>query len=348
MAKSPDQRYATAEEFRADLLRFADGRPVEAGDPGRDHARGRWNDATSTRHGDRTDPGAPVRRGGAGAGAGGRAGGESGPSRSASVASGGGRPSRDPAGRAAVIAFFLVLRPLTTSDKRHRPDVVGQTMAQATQPCRPTTWSWAPRPRRPVRTSPRTTSYRSDPAGGAKVNKTVRGRPGRQCGRDRCPGRPCPRSSVSSSTWPSSSSRSKGLTYKVEDVTSTKPPGTVLTQRPGRTTTVPIDDGGEADRGRQPRSRFRCPTSSDSRKPRPGAKITGAKLTVGTQTTACSQQVSAGKVASQSPASGTQQTAEHAGQPRRLLRCLVRPPCPTSSGSDAEQAAARLSREPQV
>ncbi len=33
MAKSPDDRYATAEEFRADLLRFADGRPVEAGDP---------------------------------------------------------------------------------------------------------------------------------------------------------------------------------------------------------------------------------------------------------------------------------------------------------------------------
>ena len=34
MAKSPDDRYATAEEFRADLLRFADGRPVEAGDAG--------------------------------------------------------------------------------------------------------------------------------------------------------------------------------------------------------------------------------------------------------------------------------------------------------------------------
>jgi serine/threonine-protein kinase len=34
MSKSPDDRYATAEEFRADLLRFADGRPVEADDPG--------------------------------------------------------------------------------------------------------------------------------------------------------------------------------------------------------------------------------------------------------------------------------------------------------------------------
>ncbi len=32
MAKSPADRYATAEEFRADLLRFVDGRPVEAGD----------------------------------------------------------------------------------------------------------------------------------------------------------------------------------------------------------------------------------------------------------------------------------------------------------------------------
>src|ERR1700727_3203537 len=34
MAKHPDDRYGSAEELRADLLRFADGRPVEAGDPG--------------------------------------------------------------------------------------------------------------------------------------------------------------------------------------------------------------------------------------------------------------------------------------------------------------------------
>ena len=34
MAKNPDDRYRSAEELRADLLRFADGRPVEAGDPG--------------------------------------------------------------------------------------------------------------------------------------------------------------------------------------------------------------------------------------------------------------------------------------------------------------------------
>ena len=33
MAKDPASRYASAEELRADLLRFADGRPVEAGDP---------------------------------------------------------------------------------------------------------------------------------------------------------------------------------------------------------------------------------------------------------------------------------------------------------------------------
>ena len=33
MAKDPALRYGSAEELRADLLRFADGRPVEAGDP---------------------------------------------------------------------------------------------------------------------------------------------------------------------------------------------------------------------------------------------------------------------------------------------------------------------------
>ena len=36
MAKNPDDRYGSAEELRADLLRFAEGRPVEAGDPGSD------------------------------------------------------------------------------------------------------------------------------------------------------------------------------------------------------------------------------------------------------------------------------------------------------------------------
>ena len=41
MAKSPADRYATAEEFRADLLRFVDGRPVEAGDAARHHHDGR-------------------------------------------------------------------------------------------------------------------------------------------------------------------------------------------------------------------------------------------------------------------------------------------------------------------
>ena len=34
MAKDPGARYGSAEELRADLLRFAEGRPVEAGDPG--------------------------------------------------------------------------------------------------------------------------------------------------------------------------------------------------------------------------------------------------------------------------------------------------------------------------
>ncbi len=33
MAKNPEDRYRSAEELRADLLRFAEGRPVEAGDP---------------------------------------------------------------------------------------------------------------------------------------------------------------------------------------------------------------------------------------------------------------------------------------------------------------------------
>lgn len=34
MAKDPANRYSTAEELRADLLRFSEGKPVQAGDPG--------------------------------------------------------------------------------------------------------------------------------------------------------------------------------------------------------------------------------------------------------------------------------------------------------------------------
>ena len=50
MAKNPDDRYGSAEELRADLLRFADGRPVEAGDPG----------VTSHDDRGRGDPGRPA------------------------------------------------------------------------------------------------------------------------------------------------------------------------------------------------------------------------------------------------------------------------------------------------
>ena len=46
MAKSPDQRYATAEDLRADLLRFADGRPVLADAAGGRRPRGGGGRAT--------------------------------------------------------------------------------------------------------------------------------------------------------------------------------------------------------------------------------------------------------------------------------------------------------------
>ncbi len=90
MAKSPDDRYATAEEFRADLLRFADGRPVEAGDPGRHHHHG-GRRRHPGRHGDGTDPGRSRWAPGVTAGtmvARRRAVVEAGPSRSGSAASG--------------------------------------------------------------------------------------------------------------------------------------------------------------------------------------------------------------------------------------------------------------------
>jgi len=48
MAKSPDDRYANAEELRADLLRFSDGRPVVASDVGATQVQAAWAGAAAT------------------------------------------------------------------------------------------------------------------------------------------------------------------------------------------------------------------------------------------------------------------------------------------------------------
>jgi len=126
MAKSPADRYATAEEFRADLLRFVDGRPVEAGDVAVTSAMAAVGATQAVMVTGQTQA-IPTGGGGGGAGDAGRA----------------GRERQRRIRRLvvilvallvalAVIAFFLV-RALTTTQHVTVPSVAGQTVQVATR-----------------------------------------------------------------------------------------------------------------------------------------------------------------------------------------------------------------------
>jgi serine/threonine-protein kinase len=309
MAKSPDDRYATAEEFRADLLRFTDGRPVEAGDPG----------ATTTM----APIGAPptmlvtgqtqaLALGGAGGGAmdgRGGAGGRGG---------GGSRAEQERQRRVrrmvillvallvvlGVIAFFLV-RALTTTSQVVVPSVAGQTLAQATQTLNNDNLTVGATT---VKTSSSVTKgavISSNPAGGVKVNKNSAVALVVSAG-----------TTVRDVSVPSVVGQQlvaatnvltgEGLTYKVSYVSSTKSPGTVLTQDPAGGASVPSTTVVKLTVSLS-QSAVSVPNVVGLSQTSAGSTITSNNLTVGTQSSACSQQVSAGNVASQTPAAGTQQ-----------------------------------------
>jgi serine/threonine-protein kinase len=302
MAKSPDDRYATAEEFRADLLRFSDGRPVEAGDPG----------ATTTMAPVGDTQALPASAGGRGGGvAGGVVGG---------VAAGGGenRAEIERQRRTrrlivllaallvalAVIAVFLVLA-LTGTQHVTVPNVAGQPLAQATQTLQGDNLSVGATT---SKTSPTVTKgdvISSDPNAGTKVNKNSRVNLVISAG-----------PTVVKVTVPSvvgqqftaatAALSNAGLTYKVNYVTSTKPSGTVLKQDPAGGKSVPNTTVVKLTVV-ESQSSASVPYLVGLSQASAGSAITGANLTVGNQTTACSQQVSTGNVASQNPAAGTQQ-----------------------------------------
>ncbi len=306
MAKSPDDRYATAEEFRADLLRFADGRPVEAGDPG----------ATTTMA--LVDATSPVMVTGQTQALGM---GVAGAATAAGARGGGGGASRAEQERQrrirrmvillvtllvvlAVIAFFLV-RSLTTTAQVTVPPVAGQTVAQATLALHNQGLSVGATTLKVSPTVAKGIVISTDPAGGDKVNKNsvvalvVSAGP-----------------TVTRVTVPSVVGQqlavaiqlitSKGLGYQVEDVTGTKSPGTVLKQDPAGGTVVPSTKKVKLTVVIS-QSSTPVPNVVGLSQTSAGSLITGSNLTVGTQNSACSQQVSAGNVASQSPPAGSQQ-----------------------------------------
>ncbi len=113
-----------------------------------------------------------------------------------------------------------------------------------------------------------------------------------------------------------------GLTYKVRNVGSTQPVGTVLDQNPAggakvkATVPVQLTVSGTQTSVSVPSVLGQSPASA-------GSALTQAGLNVGSQTNACSNQFpQQGLVSSQSPAGGADRPAEHADQPRRLERPL--------------------------
>jgi len=298
MAKSPADRYATAEEFRADLLRFVDGRPVEAGDVAVTSAMAAVGATQAVMVTGQTQA-IPTGGGGGGAGDAGRA----------------GRERQRRIRRLvvvlvallvalAVIAFFLV-RALTTTQHVTVPSVAGQTVQVATQTLADQNLAVGDTSTKTSSAEPKGDVIASEPAAGTKVDKNSRvglivsggpvvtfvtvppGLVGEQF------------------TTATESLTHAGLAYKPTYVTSTKPVGTVLTVSPASgnsvksTTVIKLTVSSSQSSVSVPNVVGFSQTSA-------GSTISGDNLTVGTQTSACSQQVSANNVASQTPTAGTQ------------------------------------------
>jgi serine/threonine-protein kinase len=293
MAKSPEDRYATAEEFRADLLRFAEGRPVEAGAPA----------ATTTMAAvGATQPVMVTGQTQAIPAAGGVAGG---------VVAG---PGRD-RGRGqrgwwwalaalivalAVIAFFLV-RSLGTTQVSV-PNVVGQTLQSATQSLQNDNLVVGDMSTRASSTA-KGEVISSDPRAGSKVSKNSKVNLVVSAG-----------VTVANVTVPTvvgeqltlatQTLQAAGLNYKISSyVTSNKPAGTVLDQSPAgkalvpSTTIVHLTVSGQQTSATVPNVVGITPAAA-------GSALTTANLNVGTQTSVCSSSVANGLVASQSPQAG--------------------------------------------
>jgi eukaryotic-like serine/threonine-protein kinase len=299
MAKSPADRYATAEEFRADLLRFVDGRPVEAGDVAATTTMGALG-ATEAVMMTGSTRAIPVGAGGGGAG--------------------GGDVSRAEAERRrrlrrtwvilvtllvvlAVIAVLLV-RSLTTTQHVTVPSVAGQTVADATQTLQSENLSVGSTSRQVSNNTAAGDVIATDPKAGAKVAKNSAVDLVVSAG-----------ATVTKVTVPpvvgqqfqaaSEALTNAGLSFKPNYVTSDKPPGQVIAQNPAggtstkSTTVVKLTVSSS-------NSTIAVPNVVGFSQTNAGSTITSNNLTVGSQTSACSQSVATGNIASQNPAAATQ------------------------------------------
>ena len=291
MAKDPDDRYRSAEELRADLLRFADGRPVEAGDPG----------VTSMM---------------AAVGA------------TQAIATSTGRTMAIPAdGRPpvasaedlerkkrtrrliillvvllialGVIAFFLLRSVL--GGNVTVPDVVGATQSAATQTLKNDNLTVGTATFR-TSTQARGIVLSTDPKAGASVSKNsavdlvVSEGPN-------IPIVTVPPVTGKQLTEAISAIQGAGLTYKITDVTSTQPVGTVLSQNPAAGTKIKANVPVVLTVSNA-QSSVSVPSVLGQSPATAGATLRGAGLNVGSQSNACSSQYGQGVVSSQSPGAG--------------------------------------------
>jgi serine/threonine-protein kinase len=302
MAKSPSDRYATAEEFRADLLRFVDGRPVEASDVAATTTMGAIGATEAVMVAGSTQA-VPVGVGGAGVGGGGGV--------------GGGEVSRGEAARRrrvrglwallvtllvvlAVIAFFLV-RSLDNSQHVTVPSVVGQTVSVATQTLQSEHLTVGSTSSQTSNTA-KGEVISTDPKAGAKVAKNSHVDLVVSAGTPTMV--PVPQVVGQQLNAAVELLNTAGLSFKTTYVTSNKAPGTVLTQDPAAATSVKLTTVVKLTVANS-QSTISVPSVVGFSQTTAGSKITGSGLTVGSQTSACSQSVATGNIASQSPAAGT-------------------------------------------
>jgi serine/threonine-protein kinase len=292
MAKNPDDRYGSAEELRADLLRFADGRPVEAADPGLTSVMTAAVAATQA---------VPMTTG-----------------RTMAIpADAATSPSGEDLERKkrtrnliivlvvllvalAIIAFFLLRSVGVFGGNVTVPNVVGLTASQATQTLHNDNLTVGTST---VQASSTTKGeiLSTNPKAGASVSKNsavnlvVSGGPN-------IPTVQVPSVTGKQLTQAIAMLQAANLGYTIHNVTSNQSVGTVLSQDPaGGTKTLETHKVTLTVSGTQ--IMVSVPSVVGQSPARAGSILTQANLSVGSQTTACSSQPN-GVVSAQSPGSG--------------------------------------------
>ncbi len=295
MAKNPDDRYGSAEEFRADLLRFADGRPVEAADPGVTSMMTAVGAAATTRAittTGRTQAIPPV---------------DSGPFTTQEDLR---RRRRNRWLVAllilllvalAVLGFFLLRSVGVFGGNVTVPNVVGEPESVATQTLQNDHLSVGTTTSR-ASTATKGTVLSTHPAAGASVSKNSSVNLVLSAGPN-VPIVQVPSVAGQQLAAAIQQLQAAGFTYTVKYTTSDKPEGTVLSQTPAggakvhANVPIALTVSGTQTSVSVPSVLGQSPTNA-------GALLTRAGLNIGSQTSACSSQYGTGLVSSQNPAGG--------------------------------------------